>query len=82
MKTLAFALAALSLFPALAFAGEPAGEIWRIEKRSAPDTDDWDFLNDRKFPNREEASQWLWDNVSEFRTNPHLYRVVQVPEAD
>ena len=80
MKTLAIALAALSLFPALAFAGEAAEEIWRIEKRSAADTDDWDFFNDRRFPSREEASSWLWTNVSEFRTAPHLYRVVQVPE--
>ena len=80
MKTLAIALAALSLFPALAFAGESAAEIWRIEKRSAPDSDDWHFLNDMKFPSREEASSWLWDYIPEFRTAPHLYRVVQVPE--
>ena len=56
--------------------------IFRIEKRSARDADDWDFLNDRTFPSREDASQWMWDNVPDFRTNPHLYRVVQVPEAD
>ena len=54
-------------------------QIWRIEHADGgPDA--WHFVSDETFPSREAAAQAMWDKYPASHTDPHAWRVVQVPE--
>lgn len=54
------------------------GQIWRIEKTDGgPDC--WRFASDERYPSRESAAQAMWDQFPASHTDPHAWRVVQVP---
>ena len=56
-----------------------AGQIWRIEKTDGgPDA--WRFASDERYPSRTAAAQAMYDQFALSRTDPHGWRVVQVPE--
>ena len=61
------------------------GQIWRVEiADGGPDA--WRFLNDKRFPSRAEAEDWLHARFAGAHdrqgrgVDPKSYRVVQVPE--
>lgn len=54
-------------------------QIWRIEHADGG-PNDWHFASDERYPSKVSAAQAMWDQFPASHTDPHAWRVIQVPE--